>query len=721
MRQALSSTRDFTLAEETLGYVTSPDPTNIDRRMLVTGSKNVLIDYQKKVKIRSGYTRLGAENTALTPVRNAWTWNTSTGVDRPQRLYDDELEVYLGTIDTQVINAWTRVKNSLSTTEKMRVATWYNTTENLDVQLGVLGDANIYEWSGAVVTISSITSSTITKKGTLTFAQARAYANRTTIGSSTTRFDITNPSGTIARYTYDGTGTDPGITAAKYPVGTAIILNAQNFNAANNGTFLITASGANYFEVTNAGVVAEVDKTIGTGTIDIKSVFVCVRTGVEYGYSGGETTTALTGVNDTTGLVAGDILVQKVYTAYNEPAASRTNHTIYSIENQIYIGSEDDEEVYISSNTDYATFSFSAPRVAGEGGLLTLDDPNRAIASLGRFPIIFSGRSSVYKVVFTSITVSTTLAETIQVKKVDAGVDQGALCQEAVVPIGNALAYLSNEVAVRVINNPEDLVGINPKTFSNPIKPDFDAEDWFDSSGVPSAYGMWYKNMLIFTAPQSSKTYILNFVEDANGRLRRFWNAPLIWPMGALSIVDSGNGNLLHGHSNAVPESYLLFDGQSDGQYSGMDVASKLPIDAKATFAYNGYGRRAVLKTLDEYYVEGEITTNTIDLILGLNYDYGGATQALEKTIDGEDEDILEGLVDYNSLGQQPLGQNPLGGLLNPPSNARRFRVVFEIAKEDFHQIQAEFSTNEVDRYWAVVAHGANAVLSPRKNTLIRK
>lgn len=84
-------------------------------------------------------------------------------------------------------------------------------------------------------------------------------------GSSTTQFDITNPSGTTFRYTWDGTGTDPNLSAANFPVDSAITFNAQNFTAANNGTFIVTGSGANYVEVTNASGVVESNKTLGTG------------------------------------------------------------------------------------------------------------------------------------------------------------------------------------------------------------------------------------------------------------------------------------------------------------------------------------------------------------------------------------------------------------------------------------------------------------------------
>jgi len=88
-------------------------------------------------------------------------------------------------------------------------------------------------------------------------------------GLSTTRYDITNPTGTTFRYTYDGTGANPGITSTTVPNGTVLVIAGQNFNAGNNGTFTVTGSGNNYFEVTNASGVAENDKTLGTGTIKV--------------------------------------------------------------------------------------------------------------------------------------------------------------------------------------------------------------------------------------------------------------------------------------------------------------------------------------------------------------------------------------------------------------------------------------------------------------------
>ena len=98
------------------------------------------------------------------------------------------------------------------------------------------------------------------------------------IGDSTTQFDITNPSGSTIRYTWDTTGTDP-LISTRIVVGTELAINAQNFAAGNNGTFIIAAVSGNTFDITNANGVAEINKTIGTGSIKINNVNITAKSG----------------------------------------------------------------------------------------------------------------------------------------------------------------------------------------------------------------------------------------------------------------------------------------------------------------------------------------------------------------------------------------------------------------------------------------------------------
>lgn len=88
------------------------------------------------------------------------------------------------------------------------------------------------------------------------------------LGDSTTRFDVTNPTGTTFRYTYDATGTDPLITK-NINIGDVVHITGSNFATGNKGSFTVEAVGANYFSITNASGSAEADKTLGTGVLRV--------------------------------------------------------------------------------------------------------------------------------------------------------------------------------------------------------------------------------------------------------------------------------------------------------------------------------------------------------------------------------------------------------------------------------------------------------------------
>lgn len=112
---------------------------------------------------------------------------------------------------------------------------------------------------------------------TTTFASTTPVKTPVLLGDETSQFDISNPAGTTFRYTWDSTGTDPDLD--KYiKTGYSIVIAAQNFNAANNGTFTITGISTSYFDVTNAGGVVEANKTIGTGSIKITTDYLDIDT-----------------------------------------------------------------------------------------------------------------------------------------------------------------------------------------------------------------------------------------------------------------------------------------------------------------------------------------------------------------------------------------------------------------------------------------------------------
>ncbi len=727
-------------------YNTSYNQDNAPETVLTTGSKNCLIDGRNgKVMSRSGYTRLGASNTAVTPTRNSFDWNTSTGQKRPLRFYNDQWETWLETIDGTVINAWTKISGGMSTTAIPRFVSWYDSGEAIDLALGVQNDANMYEWNGAVAVISALTtgqaigltgnSASLTAFGALTGTAGVTDDYNGLVGSAlrdvlkltsnptdgqTLILNINSTPITITFVAVIGAVAGNvliGGTLAQTVTNLLGLLNSPGSTTANQ----VALSGGNQTLVGYITYAATTTVTkAGTTTFGQNrfystrnEVVVCVRTGTAYTYSGGVYSQTLTGISDITGLQAGDILIQQLVTTSNVVSTTRNNSTIFCFQNQIMLGSDSDQNVYISKNTDYDDFGYSSPRVPGEGALLTLNDPVKGFGALGGNAVVFCGLSFAFKVIYTQqvIQVDTTtpgfVTEAVTALPLKIGVNQGLYNQETLVPLGNSILYLSNEPAIQELKTIALADQPQLQPLSNPIKPDFDAEDFTNACAI------WYKNAYFLSAPANSHVYILGYIQTADGKLSRYWQPPQVLPVRSFSIIDSW----IHGHSNSVPETYKLFYGRADTASDN----SKLPIDMAMYFAYRTFGDRANLKSLDEFYLEGEITNNTVDAVLNLNYDFGGNTQVTQRVIDGSDEGILEQAIGFNSLAQESLGADSLGSLLNPPTDARKFRVVFELAKEDFHEIQAVITCNEIDRYIAILSMGPNAIISTKRDTGIRR
>ena len=427
-----------------------------------------------------------------------------------------------------------------------------------------------------------------------------------------------------------------------------------------------------------------------------------VRTGTEFTYTGGDGTTTLTGVSPdpTSDIQADDVLVQKIVTNSNQPASGFDNDTLRVLNNQVYVGSNNDNEVFVSSDSNFTDYTFSSPRAPGEGALLTLQDATNAFARFGEAMVIFSGKSDIYKTEFFELEIGSVLAETLKVRKLKTSSNQAARSQYTVAEIGDGVAFLTFEPALRILTNIENIEAPQIRTYSNPIKPDFDAEDF------SNAQMLFDNRRLYLSAPANSKVYILEWRETADGEIQRFWQPPQILPVRAFALINDA----IHGHANGVSETYTLFSGTHDN--GGKDQDDKLPINAIAKFAFNSFDDRANFKTFSKIYFEGVIAANTA-ITITLNYEFGGSKNVVEKEIDGSNTAILFNSETNVSFGQQPLGRQPLGGSGTDLSQNPKFRVIFKVFPQRFHEYQVKLSSNNIDQQWELMAFGPNALLSP--------
>lgn len=415
----------------------------------------------------------------------------------------------------------------------------------------------------------------------------------------------------------------------------------------------------------------------------------------EFTYTGGETTTTLTGVTpDPTAFsfTAGARVFQSVRTIANKPASDSTafpNDSIAVLNNQVYVGSLKSATVYMSKINDLTNFTPSATRLVGEGTSFNLDAPFVGFKVQEDAMYISAGRSQWYQILFALSDDNT--KEEVQVKRLKSGTDQGALSQDAIGTIKNSIVFISNEPTLDTLGRIENIDNPQSVAISDPIKVDF---DYYDFTGVNLKF---YKNNLYIAVPANSVVLVYNLA-------RGFWEAPWTMPAGRLAIID----DKLCLHSNAAPETYQLLTGYNDNSN---------PVECIARFAYNNYGERAMIKSFDEWYNEGYIQTNTT-LIRKLYYDYRGIEGIKTEQLIGTDRQVLS-LPGPGGIGKSGLGKEKFAGG-SDQDDLRKFRWINEEAPLDFYEIAVEYSSNDIDQRWGILAFGPDIVLNDKDNNYIK-
>lgn len=428
--------------------------------------------------------------------------------------------------------------------------------------------------------------------------------------------------------------------------------------------------------------------------------------GVTYAYTGGHNTTTLTGVTPDPTAVAhavGAVVFQGVITTANSamtdiPAAF-TNDLISTVYNNVFVGSFDYRDVYMSKQSDYKIFTYSAARLAGEGALFTLDSTPVAFAPQEEAMYISAGKSDWYQITFTKVSDATAnkTTETINVLKLKSGFQQGAKSQAMVCNNKNSVVFVSNEPVITELGRVQLITTPQNTDLSDPIKGDMIN---YDFTGASMTY---FQNFLYVTLPAEGLFIMYNFAKG-------WWEAPQTGQFSRFAIINDE----IYGHSSVTPETFKLFYGVND---------NGAPIDAIARFAYNNFGDRADNKNFNEFYIEGYIAANTT-ITFNANYDYQGNEGNFSDTINGaQDSKYIVGSTGAGSLGKQPLGKRSFAGRGEtidetlPP----KFRIILTMPKTTFYEYQPEFTSNQDDANWELIAFGPGALLATAGNNNIKR
>ena len=419
--------------------------------------------------------------------------------------------------------------------------------------------------------------------------------------------------------------------------------------------------------------------------------------GTVYTYTGGESTTTLTGVTPDPTLgayAAGAVVFQTLIETANKPAAtSFTNDIVSTLKNQLYVGSYKYRDVYVSKSSDYSDFAYTATRLPGEGALLTLDATPVAFAPQEE-DLYIGTKDGWFRTSFRLSADNT--SESLTVERLKASRAKAPYAQSSVAKAGNFVIYFTNEKTLDSLGRVENIDTPESRPLSDAIR---DELLGYDLTVAPHI--RYHDNQLIVVFPSEGKMLIYDFYQ-------KLWQPPQTFPVRRVAVI----GGLLCGHSNAVAETYTLF---AEDVYADNGSA----VDARCALAYQSYGARAWPKTFDEWYTELYKLPNSV-VTLTLKYDFGGSTKTASYEIGDLAARHVFATVSDGSLGKWPVGSQPIGSVTDQPDDLEKVRVIHTAKAADVYEVQAVYSSDDVDQRWQLVATGGNVKLSRNDNVNIK-
>lgn len=682
------------------GYRNKEDVSNLPPNTLVIGSQNVLTNASEVVGIRNGYTLDGpAGNQNTYGIDSAYDFINYQGIFLNLRKWGTNLEVRYVNPATNAVS-WLNIMSTLNANKPVNFTNfWDSVTELKELCLFVNGDTNLYVWSGA---IGSFASATAAQAGVITAITLNAAGSSYAPGD---QLVLAGGSGT-ATASVIATGVSGAVTAVQlnnpgngYSTGTGVVTTSTSPTGGNGATINITSVGSGS-SLTLSGNFTTSQLGFFDNPSD-SSRFNLNINGVAYTYTSvsGNTFYGVSPDPSLASIAIGDPVFQPPFSFQankgniNGIPSTFTFDLISTLANQVWYGSETNNSVYVSKTNVYLDCTFSSPsRLPAEGALIVLDAPPVGFSPQASNMYISAGRNQwwISQTNQQTIDVSgiATPTETLYASRLKTAFNQGSQSQSLIANYKNSLVYVSNEQIINALGLVQN-IQIDPQVtnMSDPIKYDVDA---YNFAGGQAIYDNYF---LYVTVP------VMGIVRMYNVQ-KQYWEAPQTIPVSRFYHLNTVQGNSIYGHSSLTNESYLLFTGNDDnGQ----------PINAVAAFPYvSGQGGAPFeKKSFNKVYTEGYIASNT-NLMLTINYNFGGYSGVYTTIIPGSPSGIIFNKITDGSLGQNTLGTQPIGSILNLANAPAipKFRIVNTMPRVNFYDYQIVYSSDDVDFNWTLLRFG---------------
>lgn len=443
--------------------------------------------------------------------------------------------------------------------------------------------------------------------------------------------------------------------------------------------------------------------TYGTRTI---RVLDDAGTWREATYTGGESTTALTGTTDLTGytISAGQPILQKIITTTDKPASGVSNDFLGMYLNYLFVFDKQRNAIQMSKNTNYTDFTApTSPRLAGEAAPFNLDEtPTGCITQADGDAFYISTQNQWYQ--FTFSTSADQSKEEIVIKPLKTSPLEGATNELAITNMKNYTVYTSGEPTIDNLGRVENIDTPQSVALSDDIK------GFMDTAGATTSSNAYYKNNFYTSIREDSGDNANNRILIRNLRLG-VWETP--WTIPA-SVIFEYAGDL-YAHDPSTKNTYKLLDSNYSDSY--VSEVIQAPISAKWYSSHYDFDFPHNEKKFNICWIDGYIRANTeIDILL--SYDFGKDT--VKRTLKGTDDNVVivqtGGGLGYYSLGNRSLGGR---GETLSETGLRRFRGFFTVPERPFYEMQISFQSEGVGYRWEIVSYGQNIqVIEGQQNQL---
>lgn len=659
-----------------IGWQNRADPSKIEKGAALE-MRNCQITDRDGIAPRAGTVLFGAEDNSGTPCISSGSFRKRDGSEIPLRSSGTILEIYN---DTASVNAWMTLKTGFTSAKDFDFEE-HNVNSDLIDYVYLCNAVDPYQrWQGYISRITSALVGAETTIPVVTTLQSQVFYTGTASASTDTTITIATSSWSNDLWNNFYVRITAGAHQGKISLISATTATQITFTAIAGLSGTVTT-----FEIRKLAVPA-------TGTL--------IYGGTTIAYTGVPTDASFTVASAHAAASNTGIALSPSETLTNgTPRGNRmkTQHTRMFVAN--VFGNE--QAMYYSKTNDANTFSFSAPRIATDGGIIDTPEGGGGIKDIViQEDVIYMLKNGIVKTV--TFTQDGNDLPTIQtlIESTDVSVAGRAF------KVGNDVYFATNQNAITSIGRLPN-VDQEPQSFdiSYPVKRGVTFMDF------SSARGATFKDKAVIACKETSDSTSNDVAVVYNFRRDR-WEG--IWD---LDIADFFYyQNQLHYVSSATKESYRMFTDGFDKDKAG----SHLPVSAFWKSGYlNFTGDNKGFQEFDTVCVTGWIASNTT-LTFDLAYDFGSSAETYSWEFSGVETQYIFGEPVYNVLGTFPLGVVPLGMVGEEiTDNKRKFLVYFKVPRKPHHWFQLGFGSDGIGQDWEIIDISVNVeVVSDTDMTL---